>query len=295
MSDRDPGRTVQLVELGGSPVRVSAIAAVRVLFYTVLIAVGVLMVLPFYWMIVESFQSPENLVAFPPKWWPVPPILQHYRDAMAQAPFLLYYRNSLGVAAVSVGLSILFGLFAGYAFALYKFPLKNVLFILILSTLMVPIQVTSVSLYILMANFHWVDTFPGILAPNLASAFGVFFITQTIRSMPGSLIDAARIDGAGEIRIVVTIVAPLIKAVMATVALILFIDSWNDFLWPVIIINSKELRTIPVGVAFFKDPYHIAFGPLMAATSIATVPMIIVYLFVQRFIIKGIAATGLKY
>ncbi|HUX20634.1 MAG TPA: carbohydrate ABC transporter permease, partial [Spirochaetia bacterium] len=225
----------------------------------------------------------------------LPATVQHYKDAMAQAPFLLYYRNSLGVAIVSVGLSSIFGLFAGYAFALYKFPLKNVLFIIILSTLMVPIQVTSVSLYILMANFRWVDTFPGILAPNLASAFGVFFMTQTIRSMPRSLIDAARIDGAGEVRIVVTIVAPLIKGVMATVALILFIDSWNDFLWPVIIINSKELRTIPVGVAFFKDPYHIAFGPLMAATSIATVPMIVVYLFVQRFIIKGIAATGLKY
>jgi ABC-type glycerol-3-phosphate transport system permease component len=281
--------------VGRTPLQTIGLSAVKAFFYLILIIVGVLMVLPFYWMIIESFQSPQNLVAFPPKWWPLPPTVRHYTDAMAQAPFLLYYRNSLGVAVISVGFSIVFGLFSGYAFALYKFPLKNVLFILILSTLMVPIQVTSVSLYILMANFRWVDTFPGILAPNLASAFGVFFITQTIRSMPRSLIDAARIDGAGEVRIVVTIVAPLIKAVMATVALILFIDSWNDFLWPVIIINSRDLRTIPVGVAFFKDPYHIAFGPLMAATSIATVPMIVAYLFVQRFIIKGIAATGLKY
>ena len=183
----------------------------------------------------------------------------------------------------------------GYAFALYRFPLKNVLFILILSTLMVPIQVTSVALYILMAQFRWVDTFMGILAPNLASAFSVFFLTQTIRGMPRSLIDAARIDGAGEVRIVVTIVTPLIKGVVATVALILFIGSWNDFLWPVIIINSQRLRTIPVGIAFFKDPYHISFGPLMAATSIATLPMIVIYLFVQRYIIKGIAATGVKY
>lgn len=281
--------------LGRPPAAVVGLGALKAFFYLLLIVVGIMMVLPFYWMIVESFQAPVNLVAFPPKWWPLPPVIQHYKDAIAQAPFLLYYRNSLIVAVVSVVLSIVLGLFAGYSFAMYTYPLKNVLFILILSTLMVPIQVTSVSLFILMANFKWVDTFQGILAPNLASAFAVFFITQTVRGLPRSLIDAARIDGAGEVRIVTTIVAPLMTAVLATVALILFVGSWNDFLWPVIIINSKYLRTIPVGVAFFEDPYHISFGPLMAATSIATVPMIIIYLFIQRFIIKGIAATGLKY
>lgn len=265
------------------------------LLYLLLAVFGILMVMPFYWMIVTSFQIPENLISFPPKWWPQPPTLEHFEAAIDQAPFLLYYRNSLIVAAISVSCSVIFGLFAGYAFAVYQFPLQNFLFILILSTLMVPIQVTSVSLYILMARFHWIDTFPGILAPNFASAFGVFFMRQTIRGMPGDLIDAARIDGAGEIRIVATIIAPLVKSVMATVALILFIDSWNDFLWPVIVINSERLRTLPVGIAFFKDPYRISFGPLMAAASIATVPTILVYLFVQRFIIKGITTTGLKF
>jgi multiple sugar transport system permease protein len=267
----------------------------KALVYLLLVVFGVIMVMPFYWMIVTSFQTPEKLITFPPTWWPSPPTLEHFQAAIEQAPFLLFYRNSLIVAVVSVGCSILFGLFAGYAFALYSFPLQGVFFILILSTLMVPIQVTSVSLYILMARFHWIDTFPGILAPNFASAFAVFFMRQTIRSVPLDLVDAARIDGAGEIRIVVTIIAPLVKSVMATVALILFIDSWNDFLWPVIVINSEWLRTIPVGIAFFKDPYRISFGPLMAATTIATVPMIVAYLFVQRFIIKGIATTGLKF
>lgn len=267
----------------------------KILLYLVLAVFGVLMVIPFYWMIVTSFQIPENLIAFPPKWWSQPPTLEHFQAATDQAPFLLYYRNSLIVAAISVTCSIVFGLFAGYAFAVYRFPLQNLLFILILSTLMVPIQVTSVSLYILMARFHWIDTFPGILAPNFASAFGVFFMRQTIKGMPVDLIDAARIDGAGEIRIVATIIAPLVKSVMATVALILFIDSWNDFLWPVIVINSERLRTLPVGIAFFKDPYRISFGPLMAAASISTVPTIVVYLFVQKFIIKGIATTGLKF
>jgi ABC-type glycerol-3-phosphate transport system permease component len=269
--------------------------AARTLVYLVLAAFGILMVMPFYWMIVTSFQIPQNLIAFPPKWWPQPPTVEHYKAAIEQAPFLLYYRNSLIVAAISVSCSVVFGMFAGYAFAVYRFPLQNLLFVLILSTLMVPIQVTSVSLYILMARFRWIDTFPGILAPNFASAFGVFFMRQTIKGMPGDLIDAARIDGAGEIRIVATIIAPLVKSVMATVALILFIDSWNVFLWPVIVINSERLRTLPVGIAFFKDPYRISFGPLMAAASIATVPTIAAYLLVQRFIIKGIATTGLKF
>jgi ABC-type glycerol-3-phosphate transport system permease component len=273
-----------------SPYRIAG----KTILYLLLLFFGALMVMPFYWMIVTSFQTPQKLITFPPTWWPSPPTLEHFRSAIAQAPFLLYYRNSLIVAAISVGCSILFGLFAGYAFAVYRFPLQGFFFILILSTLMVPIQVTSVSLYILMARFGWIDTFPGILAPNFASAFGVFFMRQTIKGMPLDLIDAARIDGAGEIRIVLTIIAPLVKSVIATIALILFIDSWNDFLWPVIVINSQALRTIPVGIAFFKDPYRISFGPLMAATSIATVPMILIYLFVQRYIIKGIATTGLK-
>jgi multiple sugar transport system permease protein len=266
----------------------------RTVIYLVLTAFGVIMVLPFYWMIVSSLHTPQNLVAYPPKWWPSPAVLVHYHTALAKAPFLLYYRNSMIVAVISVGLSLLLGLFAGYSFAIYEFPLKGFFFILILATLMVPIQVTSVSLYILMAKFKWIDTFPGILAPDLASAFGMFLIPQGIKSTPMDLIQAARIDGAGEIRIVLTIIAPLVKSVIATAGLILFIESWNDFLWPVIIINSEWLRTIPVGVAFFRDPYDINFGPLMAAASIATVPMIVAYLFVQRYIIQGIASTGIK-
>jgi multiple sugar transport system permease protein len=270
-------------------------AAGKSVLYLLLIAFGVLMVMPFYWMIVSSLHTPQNLVAYPPKWWPRPAVLTHYASALARAPFLLYYRNSLIVAVISVGLSVLLGLFAGYAFAIYSFPLKGFFFFLILATLMVPIQVTSVSLYVLMARMNWIDTFAGILAPNLASAFGMFLISQGIKGMPMDLIHAARIDGAGEIRIVLTIIGPLVKSVIATAGLILFVESWNDFLWPVIIINSEWLRTIPVGVAFFKDPYDINFGPLMAAASIATVPMIVAYLFVQKYIIKGIASTGLKF
>jgi ABC-type glycerol-3-phosphate transport system permease component len=221
--------------------------------------------------------------------------LEHFGEAFAQARWLLYYWNSLVVAAASVGCSLLFGLFAGYAFAVYRFPLQNFFFLLILSTLMVPVQVTSVALYILLARLGWVDTYLGILAPNFASAFGVFMIRQGIKSIPVDLIEAARIDGAGEVRIVLTIIAPLLKTVLAMVAMILFLNSWNDFLWPVIVINSESLRTIPVGIALFKDPYgNIDYGPLMAATVVSTAPMLIAYVLSQKFMIRGIALTGLK-
>jgi multiple sugar transport system permease protein len=201
----------------------------------------------------------------------------------------------LVVAAISVGCSLLFGLFAGYAFAVYRFPLQNVLFLLILSTLMVPVQVTSVALYVLLARLEWVDSYLGILAPNFASAFGVFMIRQGIKAIPLDLIEAARLDGAGEVRIVLAVIAPLIKTTLATVAMILFLGSWNDFLWPVIVINSQNLRTLPVGIALFKDPYgSINYGPLMAATVLATGPMLLAYALSQKYMIRGIALTGLK-
>lgn len=267
----------------------------RVPLYLVVGALAVLMVLPFYWMVITAFSPATDIIAFPPRWIPIRLTLEHFGVAFAQARWLVYYWNSLVVAAVSVGCSLLFGLFAGYAFAVYRFPLQNFFFLLILGTLMVPVQVTSVALYVLLARLGWVDTYLGILAPNFASAFGVFMLRQGIKSIPVDLIEAARIDGAGEVRIVLTIIAPLIKTVLATVAMILFLNSWNDFLWPVIIINSENLRTIPVGIALFKDPYgNIDYGPLMAATVVSTAPMLIAYMLSQKFMIRGIALTGLK-
>ena len=156
-------------------------------------------------------------------------------------------------------------------------------------------QVTSVALYIMLAKINWVDTFLGILAPNVASAFGVFMIRQGIKSIPVDLIEAARIDGAGEVRIVLTIITPLIKTTLATVAMILFLGSWNDFLWPVIVINSPSSALSRRAIALFKDPYgNINYGPLMAATLISTGPMLVAYIISQKHMIRGIALTGLK-
>ena len=267
----------------------------RLSLYVVVGAVAALMILPFYWMIITALMPAPDILSFPPKWLPTTLTLEHFVVAFAKAPWLTYYWNSLVVAVGSVSCSLLFGLFAGYAFAVYRFPLQNVFFLLILGTLMVPVQVTSVALYIQLAKIGWVDTFLGILAPNFASAFGVFMLRQGIKQIPLDVIEAARIDGAGEMRIVLTIIAPLIKTTVATVAMILFLGSWNDFLWPVIVINSANLRTLPVAIALFKDPYgNINYGPLMAATLITTAPMLVAYVISQKYMIRGIAMTGLK-
>ena len=267
----------------------------RLAVFLVIIAGAVIMILPFYWMVVTSVSPSPDIIAFPPKWMPSRVVWDHFLEAWARAPWATYYKNSIVVAAVSVGCSMLFGLFAGYAFAVYAFPLQSLFFLVTLGTLMVPVQVTSVALYVFLARLGWVDTYQGILAPNFASAFAVFLTRQAIRTIPTDLLDAARIDGAGEMHIVVRIVAPLIKPVLAAVAMLLFLNSWNDFLWPVIVINSEGLRTLPVGIALFKDPYgNINYGPLMAGTVISTAPMLVVYALSQRFMIRGIALTGLK-
>ncbi len=275
--------------------RSTLVALGKIALYLVVGGLALLMFLPFYWMVMTAFVPAPDIIAFPPRWIPTRLTLEHFAEAFAKAPWLQYYWNSVVVAVVSVGCSLLFGLFAGYAFAVYRFPLQNFFFLLILATLMVPVQVTSVALYVLLSRIGWVDTYLGILAPNFASAFGVFMIRQGIKAIPLDLIEAARMDSAGETRIILTIIAPLIKTTLATVAMILFLGSWNDFLWPVIVINSQSLRTIPVGIALFKDPYgSINYGPLMAATVISTGPMLLAYILSQKYMIRGIALTGLK-
>jgi ABC-type glycerol-3-phosphate transport system permease component len=263
--------------------------------YVISGGIAVIMVCPFYWMALTAVSPAPDIIAFPPKWIPSQITLEHFLVAFAKAPWLVYYWNSFAVAVVSVGCSLLFGLFAGYAFSVYRFPLQTFFFLLILGTLMVPVQVTSVALYVLLSKIGWVNTYLGILAPNFASAFGVFMIRQAIKSIPAEMIEAARIDGAGEMRIVLTIIAPLLKTTLATVGMILFLECWNDFLWPVIVINSPGMRTIPVGLALFKDPYgNINYGPLMAATVISTGPMLVAYIISQKYMIRGIAMTGMK-
>jgi sn-glycerol 3-phosphate transport system permease protein len=267
----------------------------RAVAFLVVCGGAVVMVLPFYWMVVTSVSPAPDIIAFPPRWIPSHLVGDHFREAWARAPWLVYYKNSLVVATISVGCSVLLGVFAGYAFAVYRFPLANLFFLVILGTLMVPVQVTSVALYVFLARLGWVDTYQGILAPNFASAFAVYLIRQAVQTVPTDLLDAARIDGAGEVQIVLRVVAPLIKPVLAAVAMLLFLSSWNDFLWPVIIINSERMRTLPVGIALFKDPYgFINYGPLMAATVITVAPLLVAYAVSQRFMIRGIAMTGLR-
>ena len=278
----------------------SPLRALLTLGVLVIVAgMAVLMILPFYWMLVTALSPAPDVMAFPPKWVPSRVTLAHFQYALQKAPWALYYGNSLVVAVISVGCSLVFGLFAGYAFAVYRFPLQNVLFLLILSTLMVPVQVTSVALYILLSRISWVDTYAGILAPNFASAFGVFLLRQAVRQIPGELIEAARIDGAGEWRTFFTISARLLGPGVVTVLLFTTVATWNNYFLPLVMLSNPNWYPVTVGLGqwnaqAFSAGDQVIFNLVITGSLLAIIPIMIAFLIMQRYWRSGLAAGSVK-
>jgi multiple sugar transport system permease protein len=263
--------------------------------YMLLIGIAIVMVLPFVWMISTSLKSPPNIMSYPPKFIPNPVVWGNYAKAWKAAPFAWYFLNSFTVAFFVVGGSVFFSTLAGFGFAKYDFPGRNIFFILVLSTLMVPFQMTMIPLYMIMVKLRWVDDLKALIVPFLASAFGTFLMRQFIGTIPDDLIDAARIDGCSEIRIFWSIILPLCKTGLAVLALFMFMGSWNSFLWPLIVIDSTLKKTLPLGLAAFELPNEtIAYGPLMAASVFVVAPIMILFVFTQKYMTKGIILTGLK-
>lgn len=265
------------------------------MLYTVIMMGALVMILPFAWMVVTSIKLPPEVYRFPPTWIPREPTLNNFIQVVAKAPFGRYFLNSTVVTSVTVVSSLFFSAMAGFAFAKYRFFGREVLFILILSTLMLPFHITMIPLYLLMSSFDWIDTYQGIMAPSLGTALGVFLMRQYIGTIPDELIDISRIDGCSEVRIFWEIILPLCKPALGTLAIILALGIWNDFLWPLIIVNTTNMRTLPLGIAMFKLEHYIKYGPCMAASVIVIAPLIILFLFIQKNLVKGLGVTtGLK-
>lgn len=269
--------------------------------YVLLTLVGAGMLLPFVWMLATSFKTLPELSVFPPRLlpdglrWENYLLAWHYSDVV---PFGRFFLNSALVAGC-VTLGQLFTcVTAGYAFARLRFPGRDRLFLLYLATLMVPFQVTLVPLYLIMRQLHWIDTYFALIVPGLVSAYGTFLVRQFMLSLPGELEDAARLDGASPPVMLVRIILPLSRPVVTTLAILSFLASWNSFLWPLIVINSTEYRTLPIGLASFISVPEATGAPqfqlLMAAATFCMVPTLVVFLIAQRQFIKGIAMTGLK-
>jgi multiple sugar transport system permease protein len=255
----------------------------------------VLLIGPFLWMIASSVKTSAELHHVPPTWIPQSFTLDNYATIFTKLNFPQYFLNSVVVAAVVVGANLLFCSMIGYALAKLRFPGKNAMFLLVLATLMVPQTVYLVPLFVLMSNLNLVNSLPGIFLPFAAQAFGVFLMRQFIQSIPDELLEAARIDGAGEFAIFWKVVLPLLGAPLATLGILTFLGSWNNFLWPLIIATSDQMYTLPVAVGVFSIGQNaIDYGLLMAGSVVLIAPVLTLFLLLQRFVQQGIATTGLK-
>jgi ABC-type glycerol-3-phosphate transport system permease component len=266
----------------------------RGFLYLVLVVSSLLMIVPFYWSVGTSLKLEKFVFASPPQWWPAPISIQSYVNILTRIPFLSYFSNSVFVAVVTTLGHVFFDTLAAYAFAKLKFPGRDKIFFLFLLVLMVPGQVNLIPVYRIMASLHWIDTYLALIVPNLTSVFGIFMMRQFLMSIPGELLDSGRIDGCNEFQVFYKIALPLAIPGIATLVILTFMDRWNDFLWPRIVINSEKLFTLPVGLAQLQMKNTSNEAQIMAGTVLTALPMIIVFLFMQRQFIEGMTAGALK-
>jgi multiple sugar transport system permease protein len=263
-------------------------------WHLVLIPIAVVMVIPLVWMLVTSLQTLDETRHYPPSLVPTSLQFQNYTEVLQRAPFARWFANTLIVTVVVVVGNLFFCSLAGYAFARIKFFGREVVFVLVLATLMVPFQVVIIPTFLIVKSFGLIDTLGALILPNLASAFGIFMLRQFFRTLPIELEEAARIDGASRLGILFKIVLPLSGPALATLAVIMFLWTWNDFLWPLITIYSESRMTLQLGLATFQGAHQTNTNLLMAANVMSMIPVLLLFFFAQRYFIRGIATTGLK-
>jgi multiple sugar transport system permease protein len=269
------------------------------LIYLVLIAATIVMVGPFFWTITTSLKPPSDVFASPTKWIPDPFTLHGYHDVFA-LPFPRYFLNSVVVSGSIVVLNIIFGTSAAYAFAKLRFPGRNAIFFALLLTLMVPFQVNLIPLYRIMVHLHNIspllgtNTYFGLIAPSAVQVFGIFLMRQFIAAIPDPILESARLDGASEWRILRSIIFPLAKPAIATLAIFTFTAAWNDFLWPLIITNTDNMRTLPVGLAALARKNTVNWTDTMAGAVVTIIPMLVVFAVLQRRLVEGLTAGAVK-
>ncbi len=260
-----------------------------------LLCIGALLVVvPFVWMIFSSFKNIDEFYLVPPKILPKKFTLDNFNQLFSKANFGRYYFNSIFVTAVQVFFNIIIVTMAGYGFSKYSFKGKKILFMIILSTTMVPWVATIIPLYIMAYKAKLVNTFAGLIIPGLADAFAIFLAKNFMETIPTALIEAARIDGAGEFKIFRSLVMPLVKPVIAVITINKFIGSWNAFQWPLLIVGSDKIRTLPLAIAKFSSQYYDAYNLKMAAACLTIIPVLLVYIMFQKYFVQGISLSGVK-
>jgi multiple sugar transport system permease protein len=263
--------------------------------YLLLTVAVVAVAAPFVWMVLGSLKPTSELRQMPPTWWPQNPSLDNFTQLFSQLSFGRYFFNSTVVALVVTVGNMLFCSMLGYALAMLNFRGKNLVFVGVLAMLMIPGVVTFVPQFVLVANAGLVDTLPGLFLPFLAAPFGVFLMRQYILGLPRDLLDAARVDGAGELRIFARIILPLCGPALATLGILTFLGSWNNFLWPLVVAQTEDTYTLPVALALFSKGQNATnYGLLLAGATVVVMPILLLFLAFQRKFIEGIATTGIK-
>ncbi len=254
----------------------------------------VLTVGPMVWMLSASLKSPGDVLRFPPSLIPSSPQWHNYRDVFTTVPFLRYIGNSAFVAVTVTLAGLVLHSMAGYSLARLRFPGRNLIFLGILSTLMVPFAVLLIPQFILVKNLGWLNTYAGLIVPAIPHAFGIFLLRQFYMGLPGELQEAAIVDGATPAGVFWRIALPLSKPIMATLAVFFFLANWNNFLWPLVITQSSAKWVIQIGITQFVGEHGTAWNMIMAASVIAAVPTLLLFFFLQRYIVEGIKMTGIK-
>ena len=269
--------------------------AARVVLHVVLVLGLLAMVGPFIWMLLSSFKPETEIRLVPPTWWPHHPTLDNYRELFSKLNFPTYFLNSAIVSILITLGNLIFCSAAGYALAKLRFPGRRALFGLVLASVMVPGMVTFVPLFVLVSNMGMTNTYAGLVLPFLAWALGAFLMRQFMESIPDELIESGRIDGAGEVRIFVSIVLPLCRPALAALGILSFLTFWNSFLWPLVVATTEDKYTLPVALALFSvGQNQTKFGLLLAGSVVVVLPVLVVFLLLQRHFVRGIATTGLK-
>ncbi len=266
----------------------------RAIVYLVLVVVALIMLFPFVWMVLGSFKPKDELFAVPMQLLPTRWMKSNYSRVFETIPFAHYYWNTAKIAVLSTAGQVVTCCLAAYAFSKLHFKGRDILFMAYLGTMMIPYQVIMIPQYELMRNAGLLNSHAALILMHCFSPFGVFLLRQFMISIPDSLLEAARIDGAGDLCILTRIMIPLSKSALATLIALKFLDSWNDYTAPLIFLNEKEKFTLQIGIRSFQQEFGVEYTLILAATTMSIIPVVLLYVFLQKYFIEGIAASGVK-
>ena len=258
-------------------------------FFLVIVAV-----FPLFWMLVTSFKTQEEIMRIPTTILPANWYLGSYIKIFTDEYFPRYFLNTCITSIIITVVSVAVSALVGYVFAKFKFPLKALFFYAILATIMVPFESFVVPLYNFVRSMHWTNTYLGIVFPSIISSFGMFFMKQNMEQIPDALVEAARIDGAGNYKILGTIILPLSVSSISVLSILLFLIAWSEYLWPLIVISKKNMYVLEIGLTLLQDEYFIDYGVMMAGCAVALIPCLLLFIFFRRYIMDGIAMSGIK-